>query len=489
MRAGGLSGIRSLTAMIRRSRVRTRSLGNRRGVRFYRMVFSLAGYIGLFFRVFRGTPAVGVRWKRPVSRIGRGGVLTLYPRHRLDVSVGDLIFGLSACLWASRRRRLAELVVRACPPGDDTLVCFSVRSGFDLLLGVLAETPRSEVLISAVTHPDMVRIIEGHGLRAIPVDLDLDTLEPRVELLEEALSPRTCAVVVAHLFGGRFDLGPVAAFARKHGLLLVEDCAQAFRGPWDQGDPRADVSMFSFGSIKTASAIGGAILRVRDPGLLAGLRRVQERWPVQGRRHYAGRLGKALCLVVLGRPLPYGILARICELTGRDLDDLVNGTVRAFPDSAEANGALLGRIRRQPSAPLLALLAWRLRNFDAARLARRTQSGERIARRLPASVPHPGGLAPTRTHWLFPVVVSDPEKLVFALWSRGFDASRVTSNLAPVPAPSDLPLRAPEGANRMMSDLVFLPVYPELPEEALERVAGVVEEVAGVITLQPEKNA
>jgi perosamine synthetase len=416
------------------------------------------------------------------------GVLRLYPRHRLDVSVRDLIFGLSACLWAFRRRRLAARVVCACPPGDDALVCFSVRSGFDLLLGVLAETPGSEVLVSSVTHPDMVRIIEGHGLRAVPVDLAPDTLEPRVELLEEALSPRTCAVMVAHLFGGRFDLGPVTAFARKHGLLLVEDCAQAFRGPRDHGDPSADVSMFSFGSIKTASAVGGAILRVRDPGLLAKMRRVQERWPVQGRRHYAGRLGKALCLVVLGRPLPYGILARICELTGRNLDDLVNGTVRAFPESAEANGALLGRIRHQPSAPLLALLARRLRTFDAARLARRAQSGERVARLLPASVHHPGGFATTRTHWLFPVVGSDPEKLVFALWRRGFDASRVTSSIAPVPAPPDLPRLVPEDANRMMSHLVFLPVYPELPEEALDRLAGVVEEVAGVGP-EPESRA
>jgi perosamine synthetase len=488
MRAGGLAGVRLLAVMIRRSRVRVRFPGVRLGVRPSRGVPSLASHLVSFSRMSREAAGAGGWWRRPVSREGRGGVLRLYPRHRLDVSIGDLLFGLSCCLWAIRRRRLVAQVVRACPLGHDALVCFSVRSGFDLLLGVLAETPGSEVLVSAVTHPDMVRIIEGHGLRAMPIDLDPDTLEPRVELLEEALSPRTCAVVVAHLFGGRFDLGPVAAFARRHGLLLVEDCAQAFRGTWDQGDPRADVSMFSFGSIKTASAVGGAILRVRDRGLLAKMRRVQERWPVQGRRHYAGRLIKTLCLVVLGRPLSHGILARMCELAGRNLDDLVNGSVRAFPESVETNGALLGRIRRQPSAPLLALLSRRLRTFDAARLTRRAQSGERVARRLPASVHHPGGLAPTRTHWLFPVVVPDPEKLVLELWRRGFDASRVTSNIAPVPAPPDLPRLAPEDATRMMSHLVFLPVYPELPEEALERVAGVVEEVAGVMSFRPERD-
>jgi perosamine synthetase len=457
MRSGGFAGVRWLGTVVGRFRTE-----------------SAAEFVP---RTARGSPSVTVRWRDPVPRTRQRRRLMLYPRHRLDVSVRDLLFGLAACLGTFRRRRLAAEAVRAFSPGEDVLVCFSVRSGFDLLLGALAEPPGGEVLVSAVTHPDMVRIIEGHGLRAVPVDLDTETLDPRVERLEAALSESTCAVLVAHLFGGRFDLGEVAAFARKHGLLLVEDCAQAFRGPGDAGDAAADVSMFSFGSIKTASAAGGAVLCVRDPGLLEKMREAQERWPVQSRRHYAGRLLKALGLVLLGRPFAYGLLARACDLGGRDLDDLVNGAVRAFPASGGATGELFRKIRRRPSAPLLALLARRLRNFDAGRLSRRARSGERVAQRLPATVRHPGGLAPSRTHWLFPVVAPDPEGLVSALRRRGFDASRATSNIAPVPAPPDL--LAPEEANRMMSRIVFLPVYPEIPDEDLDLLASAVEELAG----------
>jgi perosamine synthetase len=279
--------------------------------------------------------------------------LLLYPRHRLDASAGDLLFGLSACLWAFGRRRLEAEVGRAFPPVEDALACFSVRSGFDLLLGALGLAPGEEVLVSAVTHPDMVRIIEAHGLGVVPVDLETATLEPRCGLLEEALSPKTRVILVAHLFGGRFDLGPVAAFARRKGLLLVEDCAQAFRGPGDPGDPLAAVSMFSFGTLKTASAVGGAVLHVHDPDLLERMRRSQERWPVQRRRHYALRLLKTLCLVLIGRPLPYGLLARAFDLLGRDLDDLVNGAVQAFPASGNASDDLLSRLAPQPAS------AWR----------------------------------------------------------------------------------------------------------------------------------
>ena len=402
--------------------------------------------------------------------------LLLYPRHQIDASTRDLLFGLSACLWAFRRRRVEAEVVRAFPPGQDALVCFSVRSAFDLLLGALPLLPGDEVLVSAVTHPDMVRIIEGHGLRAVPVDLETTTLEPQRELLEKALSPRTRAIVVAHLFGGRFDLGPVAAFARRHGLLLVEDCAQAFRGPGDPGDPLADVSMFSFGTLKTASAVGGAVLHVRRPDLLERMGRAQGRWPVQSRYHYAGRLLKTLCLVLLGRPLVYGLVARACERSGRDLNDLVNGAVRAFPGSPNASKELSARIRRRPSAPLLAMLARRLRTFDGATLARRAAAGERVASRLTTALQHPGGFAPSRTHWLFPVLAPDPQGLVAQLRRKGFDASRATSNIAPVPAPPDLPHLAPEEATLMMSSLVFLPVHPELPEEVLDELGDALEE-------------
>jgi perosamine synthetase len=223
--------------------------------------------------------------------------------------------------------------------------------------------------------------------------------------------------------------------------------------------------------------VGGAVLCVRDADLLRKMRHAQDRWPVQSRFHYAGRLLKALCLVLLGRPLAYGLLTRLCVLSGRDLGELVNGAVRAFPASGGADGDLFKKIRRQPSAPLLALLARRLRAFDASRLARRAAVGEDMAQRLPSTVGHPGGLAASRTHWLFPVEASDPEGLAAALRQRGYDASRVTSSIAPVPAPPDLLPCKPESANRMMSHLVFLPVYPELPEEALDQLARAVEEI------------
>lgn len=413
----------------------------------------------------------------------------MYSRLRFDISTRDLLFGLLACVWARDRKKLVEDVVKASSPEGSELVCFSVRSGFDLLLQTLALPTHSEVLVSAVTHPDMVRIIEKHGLRAVPIDLDPATLAPQAPLLELAVSPRTQAVLVAHLFGGRVDLASIRTFAKRNGLLLFEDCAQAFQGPRYTGDPLADVSMFSFGSLKTATALGGAIFRVRDPEILGRMRKLQASWPVQRRRIYFGKLLKFLCLAPITRRVTYGLFVRTCKLLGKDLDALVGSLIRAFPspgrsaveeDGSEGaprqlNEKLFERLCLQPSAPLLAMLAHRLHNFDAVRLARRAWIGEQAARRLPVSMPHPGRSSVARTHWLFPIVAHDPEFLVSVLRCRGFDASRATSNIAVVGAYPDRPELFPAEASRMMSDIVFLPVYPELPAKALRRLIEAVE--------------
>ena len=406
---------------------------------------------------------------------GVGGWRGMYARHRLDISVEDIAFGV---LWHSRRLKREKLegeVLRLCSLEEEGLVCFSVRSGWDLWLGAQGLWAGDEVLVSAVTHPDMVRIISEHGLRAVPVDIDPGTLTPRSCVLEAAFTPRTRVVLVAHLFGGRMDLGGVAKFARERGLLLVEDCAQAFKGPKRMGDPLADVSMYSFGTLKTSTALGGAILRVRDREVLDRMRWIQASYPSQSRGGYLKKLLKVLGLVAVSRPGLYGLLARACRRLGSDLDALVSGVVRGFPPREPAT-MFLWRLRHRPSAPLLAMLSRRLRTFDGERLARRASTGERFARRLRVVDLHPGQRSLQRTHWLFPVVVEDAEALIANLRRRGLDASQATSNIAVVEAPAGR--TSPAEASLMMSGVVFLPVYPELPAQAFDVMAGLVNDCA-----------
>jgi dTDP-4-amino-4,6-dideoxygalactose transaminase len=392
----------------------------------------------------------------------------LRPRLLLDVSVGDLLFALRACL---RPRPGSEArVLDAWNGRDECLVCLSVRSGLDLLLQALELDPGDEVALSAVTHPDIARIVEAHGLRALPVDLDLDTLAPRIDRLEQAVTPRTRMLVVAHLFGTRVDLAPLAEATRRHGLLLVEDCAQSFRGPGDDGDPLADVSLFSFGAIKTASALAGAILRVRDAELAARMRALQTRRPPQPRLEYAARVCRFLALVLISRPRLYYAFEQALALRGRDLDDVVTTAVRGF------RADLIPRIRRRSCLPLLALVERRLRRFDRRRLEARTRLARHVASAL-AGVERPGERALGVPDWVFPVLTDDPQRLRAALRRAGFDTSAATTSIAAVPAPADRPELAPARAESMLDRVIFLPVYPELREDEVAALVDAVKRV------------
>ena len=97
-------------------------------------------------------------------------MLTLQSRHRLDIRFRDFAYALAACAWAHSAERLTTGLEAAWSPGGQGLACRSVRSGFHLLLSALDLPAGSEVLVSAITHPDMIRILEAHRLVAVPVD-------------------------------------------------------------------------------------------------------------------------------------------------------------------------------------------------------------------------------------------------------------------------------------------------------------------------------
>jgi dTDP-4-amino-4,6-dideoxygalactose transaminase len=388
----------------------------------------------------------------------------MWVRKRLDLSWRDLLFGLVACRLPRPR---AEPL---CPPfSSQRLVCLSVRSGLDLLLEELALPRGSEVLVSALTIPDMVRIVEAHGLTAIPVDLDLRTAGPTAESLRRAISPRSRAILVAHLFGGRFPLGPVVQVARERGLFVIEDCAQAFDGRYagSVGEPPnrgADASLFSFGPIKTATALGGAVVCVRDAALLGRLQARHAARPVQGRGEFARRALKYGLLKAFSSRGPYGLLVRACRAMGIDHDRLVNGSVRGFP-----GGDFFERIRRQPAAPLVRMVGRRLRTYDHGRLARRTALGEKLASLLGDDVVRPGYDMQPHSHWVFPVLVENPEEVIAALRKAGFDATQGQS-MAIVRPPEDRPELFPCVAAEILAKTVYLPIYPEMTEPALPRM-------------------
>jgi perosamine synthetase len=313
----------------------------------------------------------------------------------------------------------------------------------------------------------MVRIIEAHGLVPVPVDLDLGRMAPEAAQWQRAMGPATRAILVAHLFGGRVEMEPILDLARRHHLSVIEDCAQTFAGDAYQGHPASDAAMFSFGVIKASTALGGAVLQVRDADVLERMRRRQTAWPLQPRSTYFRRLGKYAAMKLLATRPVCGTIARGFRMVGRDYDRWVNGTARGFPGPD-----LFAQIRRQPCAALLAVLARRLRRYDAERWRRHAEKGSSLARRLEPNMVCPGATASPHTYWVFPVLAENPRALIERLARAGFDATQGQS-LCVVSAPTDRPSLAAHAAERLLASVVFLPFYPELPPAESQRMAAV----------------
>ena len=397
-------------------------------------------------------------------------MMSLYPRHFLDISTRDLILAAGS----GYRSIDADVETRTLESDIDpaAIITLSVRSAWDAMLTALDFPAGSEIIMSAVTIPDMKRIAEAHGLVVVPVDLDPGTMAPCIAAFTRAFTSNTRLVVIAHLLGGEYDVAPYMSIAALHGIPVVEDRAQAFTGPDNWGDSRALASFHSFGSIKTCTALGTAVTLVRNSELLGKMQEIQSRWDTQESITLARKARKYLAVQGFRSPRFYSAVAGIASITERGLDGFISTTVKGF--RAGSDKELLRLLRQRPSGAQVALLRKRLDTFDAARLEMRAERGELLSRELSLVAQVMGGEQSRRTHWLFAVRVSDPKGLIVRLRAAGFDATQAASTIGAMSAPESHPSCDPVRIRSAMNQAVFLPAYPEMPSHVAARMLNVI---------------
>lgn len=117
-----------------------------------------------------------------------------------------------------------------------------------------------EVVVPANTYIASILSITENGLKPILVEPDINTLEIDDKLIEQAITPRTKALLLVHLYGRCAMTGRIAAICREHDLLLVEDNAQAhgctYRG--QHTGSLGDAAAHSFYPGKNLGALGDA---------------------------------------------------------------------------------------------------------------------------------------------------------------------------------------------------------------------------------------
>ncbi|MFM9022344.1 MAG: lipopolysaccharide biosynthesis protein RfbH [Solirubrobacterales bacterium] len=130
-------------------------------------------------------------------------------------------------------------------------------------LGERRVRPGDEVITVATGFPTTINPIVQAGAVPVFLDVELPTYTVDVTHLEDALSERTRAVMLAHTLGNPFDLDAITAFCEAHDLFLVEDCCDALGSTW-KGRPVGSFGQFATCSFYPAHHItmgeGGAVI-------------------------------------------------------------------------------------------------------------------------------------------------------------------------------------------------------------------------------------
>jgi perosamine synthetase len=150
----------------------------------------------------------------------------------------------------------------------------SGTTALHLALQALDLGPGDEVLVSASTNIATALAAFHNGAVAVPVDSERETWNLDLDLVAALVTPRTKAIVPVHLFGHPVDMDRLGEIAERHGLAVVEDCAES-HGATVRGRQTGSfgrLSCFSFYGNKIITTGEGGMVLTDDDALAARLR-------------------------------------------------------------------------------------------------------------------------------------------------------------------------------------------------------------------------
>ena len=351
----------------------------------------------------------------------------------IDAAIARVLAGGSYILGAeveAFERRFADFL--------GTRHVVGVASGTDaLVLALRALDLGPEDYVATVSHTAVATVaaIELAGARPLLIDIEPThfTLDPAALARALAAPPgRIAAVIPVHLYGEAADLDAILALARRHGLKVIEDCAQchgALLGTKRLGS-FGDLAAFSFYPTKNLGAIGdGGAVATQDEALARRLRELREYgWRQRYVSETAGLNSRLDALQA-------AILA--VKLETLDADNEARRAIAALYDR-ELAGAGLGLPQRRPGAMhVFHQYAVRIREREAVQAALRRQ-----------------GIG-TGIHYPVPVHAQGAYRGRIAIGPGGLGESE-----------------------RAAAEVLSLPIYPQLDAAAALRVAAALKAAA-----------
>ncbi len=175
-------------------------------------------------------------------------------------------------------------------------------TALQVAVACLGLQPGDEVILPSFTIISCAQAITYNGGIPVLVDCDPRTWCMDTSQVEARITPRTRAIMPVHIYGHPVDMDPILGIAKRHGLSVIEDAAEAHgaeylsgRGTdhpqWRRCGGMSDISVFSFYANKLVTTGEGGMLLTNDPALAERARSLRNLCFRRERRFYHTELG------------------------------------------------------------------------------------------------------------------------------------------------------------------------------------------------------
>jgi len=173
--------------------------------------------------------------------------------------------------------------------------------------------PGDEVIVPAFTMASSWMAVLYTGAKPVFVDCDLDTYNLNPALIAKAVTPRTKAIMPVHIYGHPVDMDPVLTTAKKLGLKVIEDAAEAHGAEYKGRltGTMSDIACFSFYANKIVTTGEGGMLVTDNAALAHAARKYMDLYHSDAKRFIHEKLGFNFRLTNLQAAVGVGELANI----------------------------------------------------------------------------------------------------------------------------------------------------------------------------------
>lgn len=355
----------------------------------------------------------------------------------------------------------------------------SARYAFYLLLQAMGIREGDEAVIPALTYFAIPAMAAAAGVKPVFADVGLRThvLDPAA--FEAAITPRTKVVVPTHLYGTPCDMDAINAIARRHGIRVIEDCAQSTgsRYKGTRTGNLGDASYYTFGLTKNITTLSGAMITTNDAGIAASVRAAMDATTHGPLQRAAKEAATGLAMMFATHPYLYPWTLHPAIVLGNKLgkDPLHE---RFGEAEVRYDGVPTGFAKARPRAVQAAVGMKQIERIEALNGAR-IRNGRALDQAL-ANVEgvltpeYPAGAEPIYMSF----VVHHPKRdaLMVALRKRGVDTT--TGYMSDGSDHALFPeYRRPQpNAARIIAEQLHLPVHPRMDDRDTRHIAEAVRQ-------------